>query len=147
MACRHFHGYHNRLDLLWKTVLYLRISPIWYLYQGITMNLWIMKAFKTLSPCILVSGVAYFNHSHAIKGLLIPQIAIEPMQLTSFALSLLLVFRTNASYSRWCMEIISHRYFVTCCFSKISIGMENWYDMKSLSYGIIVAYCTVLQKV
>lgn len=26
---------------------------------------------------------------------------IEPFQLTSFALSLLLVFRTNSSYSRW----------------------------------------------
>ena len=42
-----------------------------------------------------------FNHSHAVRGLPIPQIAIEPMQLTSFALSLLLVFRTNASYARW----------------------------------------------
>ncbi|KAJ9511283.1 hypothetical protein QJQ45_017130 [Haematococcus lacustris] len=30
-----------------------------------------------------------------------PAIAIEPIQLTSFALSLLLVFRTNASYARW----------------------------------------------
>lgn len=30
-----------------------------------------------------------------------PSIAIEPIQLTSIALSLLLVFRTNASYARW----------------------------------------------
>lgn len=30
-----------------------------------------------------------------------PTIAMEPVQLSSFALSLLLVFRTNASYSRW----------------------------------------------
>lgn len=30
-----------------------------------------------------------------------PIIPIEPFQLTSFALSLLLVFRTNSSYSRW----------------------------------------------
>jgi predicted membrane chloride channel (bestrophin family) len=31
----------------------------------------------------------------------LPLIPIEPFQLTSFALSLLLVFRTNSSYSRW----------------------------------------------
>ena len=31
----------------------------------------------------------------------LPVIPIEPFQLTSFALSLLLVFRTNSSYSRW----------------------------------------------
>jgi len=30
-----------------------------------------------------------------------PNIAIEPIQLTSFALSMLLVFRTNASYARY----------------------------------------------
>lgn len=31
----------------------------------------------------------------------LPLIPIEPFQLTSFALSLLLVFRTNSSYARW----------------------------------------------
>jgi hypothetical protein len=31
----------------------------------------------------------------------LPILPIEPFQLTSFALSLLLVFRTNSSYGRW----------------------------------------------
>jgi hypothetical protein len=31
----------------------------------------------------------------------LPPIPVEPFQLTSFALSLLLVFRTNSSYARW----------------------------------------------
>ena len=54
----------------------------------------------SLVGLVILLGVACFNHAQAMKGLPIPQIAIEPMQLTSFALSLLLVFRTNASYSR-----------------------------------------------
>lgn len=50
--------------------------------------------------------VAFYTLAHAAQYLpwwapALPQIAIEPFQLTSFALSLLLVFRTNTSYSRW----------------------------------------------
>ena len=54
----------------------------------------------------LAAIVAAWN-SASLSGLLPPyitkppSIAIEPIQLTSFALSLLLVFRTNAAYSRW----------------------------------------------
>ena len=54
----------------------------------------------------LAALVAAWNCA-SISGLLPPwiakppSIAIEPIQLTSFALSLLLVFRTNAAYSRW----------------------------------------------
>lgn len=60
-----------------------------------------IRAESLFIPFAFYSGVAMFNHSHAVRGLPVPQIAIEPMQLTSFALSLLLVFRTNASYARW----------------------------------------------
>jgi hypothetical protein len=55
-----------------------------------------------LLPC---AAVALYHTLHAsqlvpwLPGL--PLIPIEPFQLTSFALSLLLVFRTNSSYSRW----------------------------------------------
>jgi putative membrane protein len=31
----------------------------------------------------------------------LPFIPLEPLSITSFALSLLLVFRTNSSYARW----------------------------------------------
>lgn len=34
-----------------------------------------------------------------------PTFTDVPFQLTSFALSLLLVFRTDASYSRWCAAL------------------------------------------
>ncbi|GLC46904.1 hypothetical protein PLESTB_001282500 [Pleodorina starrii] len=62
------------------------------------------------APVLFVTAftavVAALNLAHAASLLPgwvppLPQIAIEPVQLTSIALSLLLVFRTNASYSRW----------------------------------------------
>mmetsp|Transcript_12389 Transcript_12389/g.26765 ORF Transcript_12389/g.26765 Transcript_12389/m.26765 type:complete len:438 (+) Transcript_12389:76-1389(+) len=54
----------------------------------------------------LTTVVALYNHLFTSGALppgfpAAPAIAIEPIQLTSFALSLLLVFRTNASYARW----------------------------------------------
>jgi hypothetical protein len=61
---------------------------------------------KPRRPTHFAAGVAGWNHYSSL-GLLPawlpapPAIAIEPIQLTSFALSLLLVFRTNASYSRY----------------------------------------------
>jgi predicted membrane chloride channel (bestrophin family) len=60
----------------------------------------------SLPPLGLILGVAFVCHSYAIRALPIPQIAIEPMQLTSFALSLLLVFRTNASYARSAISML-----------------------------------------
>ncbi|GAX86200.1 hypothetical protein CEUSTIGMA_g13614.t1, partial [Chlamydomonas eustigma] len=65
---------------------------------------WVIRGVLWHVACfiLLALGVAAFNYSYACKGLVPPySIAIEPMQLTSFALSLLLVFRTNASYARW----------------------------------------------
>ncbi|KXZ46637.1 hypothetical protein GPECTOR_42g848 [Gonium pectorale] len=62
------------------------------------------------APVLFVTAftavVAALNAAHAASLLpawvpAMPAIAIEPVQLTSIALSLLLVFRTNASYSRW----------------------------------------------
>ncbi|KAG2494631.1 hypothetical protein HYH03_007150 [Edaphochlamys debaryana] len=55
---------------------------------------------------LITAVVAALNAAHAAALLPtwvppMPCIAIEPVQLTSIALSLLLVFRTNASYSRW----------------------------------------------
>ncbi|KAG2432345.1 hypothetical protein HYH02_012919 [Chlamydomonas schloesseri] len=70
--------------------------------SGIVRGIWAPVAWVTLFTAV----VAALNVAHAaallpawVPGM--PQIAIEPVQLTSIALSLLLVFRTNASYSRW----------------------------------------------
>lgn len=63
-----------------------------------------------LYPLVTVTAVATFIavwETLREKGLLFegaPQVSIEapaPLSLTSFALSLLLVFRTNTSYGRW----------------------------------------------
>lgn len=57
--------------------------------------------------CLLsAAAVAAYHTLHNSQVLpawmpAMPIIPIEPFQLTSFALSLLLVFRTNSSYSRW----------------------------------------------
>uniref|UniRef100_A0A7S0S469 Uncharacterized protein n=1 Tax=Chlamydomonas leiostraca TaxID=1034604 RepID=A0A7S0S469_9CHLO len=55
---------------------------------------------------LLAAAIAAWNWAYAAKLAAAwlpppPTIAIEPIQLTSMALSLLLVFRTNASYARW----------------------------------------------
>ncbi|MEW5318591.1 MAG: hypothetical protein WDW38_009804 [Sanguina aurantia] len=58
--------------------------------------------------CVVVLStlIAAYSHSFAIHCLphglpAPPSIAMQPVQLSSFALSLLLVFRTNVSYARW----------------------------------------------
>lgn len=53
-----------------------------------------------------VAVIAAYSHSFALQCLPAglpapPSIAMQPVQLSSFALSLLLVFRTNVSYARW----------------------------------------------
>ena len=62
------------------------------------------------APMLYVMGVAtaVCAYEAAVQGGLLPAWlpdlelrTKEPFTLTSFALSLLLVFRTNASYSRW----------------------------------------------
>ncbi|GLI65099.1 hypothetical protein VaNZ11_008540 [Volvox africanus] len=63
-------------------------------------------ATPVLFVTLFTAVVAAFNVAHTARILPLwvpplPNIAIEPIQLTSIALSLLLVFRTNASYSRW----------------------------------------------
>ncbi|PNW76754.1 hypothetical protein CHLRE_11g474700v5 [Chlamydomonas reinhardtii] len=70
--------------------------------SGIVRGIWAPVAWVTLFTAV----VATLNVAHGAAMLppwvpAMPQIAIEPVQLTSIALSLLLVFRTNASYSRW----------------------------------------------
>ncbi|WIA30614.1 hypothetical protein OEZ86_000694 [Tetradesmus obliquus] len=55
---------------------------------------------------LAAAAVAAYQTLHAKQLLLsflpaLPILPIEPFQLTSFALSLLLVFRTNSSYGRW----------------------------------------------
>lgn len=62
-------------------------------------------ANTTLAPCSH-AAVAAYHTLFAMQQLpaILPALAvlpIEPFQLTSFALSLLLVFRTNSSYGRW----------------------------------------------
>ena len=67
--------------------------------------------FLLLLPLLLLcaavaAAVAAYQTLHAKQLLLsflpaLPILPIEPFQLTSFALSLLLVFRTNSSYGRW----------------------------------------------
>eukprot|EP00775_Hariotina_reticulata_P004552 gene4552-4804_t len=63
-----------------------------------------------LRPVLIITAcsvaVAAYQTLHAMQLLpalmpALPRIPVEPFQLTSFALSLLLVFRTNSSYSRW----------------------------------------------
>lgn len=62
-----------------------------------------------MSHCLLLfctAAVAAYHTLFAMHQLpaILPALAvlpIEPFQLTSFALSLLLVFRTNSSYGRW----------------------------------------------
>lgn len=63
---------------------------------GLPASLDLRRACWPIPVCLL--QVAALLPAWAPK---LPIVAIEPFQLTSFALSLLLVFRTNTSYSRW----------------------------------------------
>lgn len=61
---------------------------------------------SSVLPCAGPAAVGAYHTLHAMQQLpaifpRLPIIPIEPFQLTSFALSLLLVFRTNSSYGRW----------------------------------------------
>jgi hypothetical protein len=59
-----------------------------------------------LPSAAAIAAISTYQTLHAKQLLLsflpaLPILPIEPFQLTSFALSLLLVFRTNSSYGRW----------------------------------------------
>ena len=61
------------------------------------------------APVLVVASIAFavgLNHELVAQGVIpamweVPNISPEPINLTSFALSLLLVFRTNSSYGRF----------------------------------------------
>mmetsp|Transcript_4928 Transcript_4928/g.11675 ORF Transcript_4928/g.11675 Transcript_4928/m.11675 type:complete len:406 (+) Transcript_4928:143-1360(+) len=72
--------------------------------SGVIRN--VARPVLTVAAMSLV--VAFYNHLFIVQPPWLPAwlpspptMAIEPIQLTTIALSLLLVFRTNASYARW----------------------------------------------
>lgn len=96
-----------------------------------------------LATIAFALGVAFYNQLHLTGHLssslpALPSIPMEPFQLTSFALSLLLVFRTNTSYSRW--DEGRRKYgIITMCAKDLARQAFAWFRQEDMRYKQMMA--------
>lgn len=111
-------------------------------------------------PLLTVAGIASvvcFYEDSLAKGLLPPYVPsllmpTAPFDLTSFALALLLVFRTNTSYDRW-LEVCTvwsglgnrSRDTMRQCISHISDGSGAMNPLSAAMCRWVIAYCRALK--
>eukprot|EP00798_Chlamydomonas_sp_ICE-L_P031302 gene31302-6450_t len=107
--------------------------------------------FPVLCVTLFSAVVAMYNHLNFLEQLPLwmpppPRIAIDCLGVTSFALGLLLVFRTNASYARW---IEARRAFGAIC--TVSRDALTWFkdedralQAKLCRWLIALAKCSMM---
>lgn len=97
---------HHQQDM-WQT--HRRTDRYWVHFLGIVSS----TVFRRISgACAAFTGLAalicFYNMRAAISGWVPAAISALPHSLLGAALSLLLVFRTNSSYTRFCGKFALH---------------------------------------